>query len=217
MMSFTDKLRSIWWRLRKRPTLNLPCRPDKDDSGIWPPPHSPEKSPSGTVPSMGSPLEIINHLRVSAGLSALQENASLIEAARSQATWMAFSGEVSHAGPSGQSTIKERLKGVGYVFQTAAENVAGGQRIWPEVFDAWLHSAGHKQNIYGKFEECGFAEVLSAQGVAYWCLVLAKSSEITKEEEAEFIALERQSSRRASQFRNCVTCHCVRRGNPIRA
>ncbi|MEO7057258.1 MAG: CAP domain-containing protein [Caldimonas sp.] len=102
----------------------------------------------------------------------------LANAAMTQSREMAALNRMSHR-DSANRNLGERLRAQGYVFASAAENVAVGYTSLDEVVDAWLGSEGHCENLMsGAVIELGLACIdgsdigLPAER-RYWTLVLA--------------------------------------------
>jgi uncharacterized protein YkwD len=67
-------------------------------------------------------------------------------AARKHSKDMGVNNFFSHTGSNG-STPWQRIKNAGYVYTTAAENIAAGQTSPEAVVNGWMASTGHCQNI----------------------------------------------------------------------
>jgi len=76
---------------------------------------------------------------------------------------------MSHAGPNG-SNMQQRAGAAGYVRWIAvAENVAAGQPTVNSVMDAWMGSAGHRQNLLStSYSHVGLGSAASSTGTPYW-------------------------------------------------
>lgn len=105
----------------------------------------------------------------------------LAAAAMTQSREMAALNRMSHR-DSENRNLGERLRAQGYVFKSAAENVAVGYPSFEEVIDAWLHSEGHCENLMsGVVLELGLACIDGTDiGIRserrFWTLVLAAPS-----------------------------------------
>ena len=84
-------------------------------------------------------------------------NCTLGQAAKNHSDDMANNNFFSHTGSDGLSPFN-RISNLGYVFKTAAENIAAGQRTADSVVASWLTSDGHCKNIMNPaYEEFGGA------------------------------------------------------------
>jgi len=85
----------------------------------------------------------------------LTVNPLLEEAARQKAKDMAEKGYFSHVGPDGEQPWKW-LRGVGYYYLSAGENLAINFTDSKDVTDAWMNSPAHRTNMLsGNFTEIG--------------------------------------------------------------
>ena len=72
-------------------------------------------------------------------------DATLEQAARQQAGYMAATGKMKHTTGWGRD-FSSRMRSNG-VRGAAAENVAQGRMDMPKLFDMWMNSAGHRRNM----------------------------------------------------------------------
>jgi uncharacterized protein YkwD len=91
-----------------------------------------------------------NDARAKRGLGPLSADASLMNGARRQASWMARNSNLSHG-------------------QGATENIAMGQSSASEAVADWMRSDGHRANILGSHSRIGVAMARAADGTVYWC------------------------------------------------
>lgn len=104
-------------------------------------------------------IELTNAERVKLGLSSLQENKLLSEAARQKAADMFAFNYWAHISPSGR-TPWAFFTDVGYKYQYAGENLARDFHDPESVITAWMNSPSHKENIVNsKYQEMGVAIV----------------------------------------------------------
>lgn len=108
----------------------------------------------------------VNARRAAAGLPPVTRSAHADQAAARHAQDMARTGVFTHRGSDGSSHT-DRLRAVGC--GPGAENLAWGQNSAEAAMDAWMASAGHRQNILNPN--------LRAYGLAnagdVWVMVLA--------------------------------------------
>jgi uncharacterized protein YkwD len=91
-----------------------------------------------------------NDARAKRGLGPLSADASLMNGARRQASWMARNRNLSHG-------------------QGVTENIAMGQSSASEAVADWMRSDGHRANILGAHSQIGVAMARAADGTVYWC------------------------------------------------
>ncbi|BDS11957.1 CAP domain-containing protein [Aureispira anguillae] len=124
-------------------------------------------------------LELINEVRatgcncgttVKPAVRAVTWDDLLEEAATKHSEDMAENNFMSHTGSNG-SSISDRVLAVGHTASSVAENVARGFTSEEAVFNGWMASTGHCNNIMnGNMTAIG----LGRSG-NYWTLVLTKS------------------------------------------
>jgi uncharacterized protein YkwD len=120
-------------------------------------------------------LADLNAYRASHDLNPVTLNTRLIKASDVHAADLAKHGIASHEGTDG-STHGQRVQTQGYTFTIAAENVATGQKSWPEVFKAWQESEGHNRNLLlPEATEFGIALVYEPDTLytTYWAMLMA--------------------------------------------
>jgi hypothetical protein len=98
-----------------------------------------------------------NETRQSMGLTALVENQKLNEAARMKAENMVKNNYFAHTSPTGVSPW-HWFSEAGYNYKYAGENLAVGFYESEEVYNAWLNSPLHRENILNpNYKEVGTA------------------------------------------------------------
>ena len=114
-----------------------------------------------------------NDQRARNGLPAFVASARLMQAARLHAQQMAEYQRMDHTISGAQyPTLQSRLDAVGYVYSSAAENVAWNSQSAQSVVTGWMNSPGHRANILNAgLTEIGTAMVRSAKGEPYWIQV----------------------------------------------
>lgn len=104
-------------------------------------------------------LSTTNTKRQENGLPALALNSQLSAAAAAKASDMFAKGYWAHISPSG-TTPWEFIKGAGYAYTVAGENLAKNFSDSGGVVEAWMNSPTHRENILkGNYKEVGFAIV----------------------------------------------------------
>ena len=138
---------------------------------------NPPLSPS---PSMAEQvLSFVNDFRSRNGLATVRLNNQLNTAAQGHSQSMATQDFFSHQGKDG-STFDQRIRAAGYLFSTAAENIAAGHLTASAVVDGWINSPGHRANMLNpNVQEIGVGHVFLSndpgveQWQHYWTLKLA--------------------------------------------
>lgn len=136
-------------------------------------PPLPAGSGGGAAPA-ASTLErqihdLVNDRRGDRGLSPLQWDPRIADAARQHSEAMA-----SGRRPFGHDGFDARASALGSVMtmRSMAENVAydsrEGGRLASQVVDGWISSAGHRQNIEGSFTRTGIGVARSSDGTRYF-------------------------------------------------
>lgn len=100
-----------------------------------------------------------NSRRQAAGLSTLSVNSALVSAATAKGHDMCEHQYWAHISPTG-TTPWVFMKGAGYKYSVAGENLARDFSDTPSMVDAWMASPTHKANIVNeKYKEIGIAVV----------------------------------------------------------
>lgn len=110
-------------------------------------------------------LGLVNRARDAAGCAGLKYSATLERSAQSHTDEMAEYRYMSHTSRSGK-TSDERIRSFGFDGTRTGENLGAGFSAAQSVFDAWMHSPGHRDNILGcKFKLLGVGYSLDG---GYW-------------------------------------------------
>ena len=91
-------------------------------------------------------IALVNEYREGEGLSELDTDDKLMKAAMDKAKDMLEKGYWDHFGPNGE-TPWQFIKGEGYQYSVAGENLAKGFNDENKMMNAWLNSPAHKANI----------------------------------------------------------------------
>jgi len=103
--------------------------------------------------------QLTNEQRQKNGLTALQYNAKLAEAAQKKAQDMFIKNYWAHYGPDG-STPWQFILSSGYQYEFAGENLAKNFLFSQGVIDGWMNSQTHRDNILkSEYSDVGFAIV----------------------------------------------------------
>jgi uncharacterized protein YkwD len=116
-------------------------------------------------------LQLVNQHRKSMGKAELEMNQTIWDEAMQHSSNMA-SGTVafSHDGFTDRvNRIKAAIGG-----SSSAENVAYGYMTAQAVFDGWLSSQGHRNNMEGDFTLTGISAVQNSAGTWYYTQIFLK-------------------------------------------
>lgn len=100
-------------------------------------------------------ISLANSERSKEGLGSLTKNSKLVAAAKAKAEDMLAKDYWSHYGPNGE-TPWQFIKGAGYTYTYAGENLAKGFITSSATHTAWMNSPTHKANILkAEFRDIG--------------------------------------------------------------
>ncbi|SDO81387.1 spore coat assembly protein SafA/uncharacterized protein, YkwD family [Paenibacillus sp. yr247] len=91
-------------------------------------------------------VNLVNQERAKAGLSPLTSDSALTGMALDKAKDMYNNGYFDHTSPTYGSPF-DMMSAYGIHYSYAGENIAKGQETPEDVMNAWMNSAGHRQNI----------------------------------------------------------------------
>ena len=126
-------------------------------------------------------IDLVNEVRVKAGLNALQVHDGLMNAAQVKADEMATLNYYSHNSPNwGNPTEQARKMNIG--LSIVCENLVQGRpdALW--AFQAWMNSKGHRNTILNenewsivkyKYIGIGIGTNKDSDGKNYWALMLS--------------------------------------------
>lgn len=124
-------------------------------------------------------LSLINEFRQQANLPLLGLSPLLSGAAQAHAEDMARNNYFDHTGLDG-SSAGERAQRSGYSSSFVGENIAVGNGFPEAVFEQWVNSSGHRENMLNEnYTEIGVGYVLHApqtEDSRYWVLLLGNPS-----------------------------------------
>lgn len=120
-------------------------------------------------------LSMLNQYRAQSGIAPLTLDPRLSRIAEDYARKMAAADKMGH-NVDGQSLLGGRLKGYGYPFSNAGENVAAGYHTLAEAFSGWRQSPPHDRGM--KDPEMSLMGIATAYNPnskykVFWCLILA--------------------------------------------
>jgi hypothetical protein len=110
-------------------------------------------------------LAMANTERVQRGLSPLQWNPALYNAAQKHCQQMAERQSISHQYP-GEPELAQRGKQAGAKFNRISENVAEAPTA-VRIHDAWMHSEGHRENLLDEQADSVGISVMERNGQLY--------------------------------------------------
>jgi uncharacterized protein YkwD len=153
-------------------STSAPTKPDPETAA----PIMPVAAPATANPVSTSPQDIfdqqilglVNQERAKVGADPLKINEQLDLAADQHTLDQASMNKMTHSGSNG-SNLGDRIKNAGYVFSSAAENVAYGYGDAAAVMTGWMNSEGHRKNILNPdLKEIGIGYAQGADGRPYW-------------------------------------------------
>ena len=135
----------------------------------------PEAAKAGTVDAQAA-ARLISQYRAEHGLKPLALDPTLMKLAAEHARRMASQDTMSHQLP-GEPGFAQRIAAGGFQASMAAENVAAGQDLLAQVFEAWRKSPGHNANmLLPNVSLMGIAVAIQPGGRyhTYWSLELGE-------------------------------------------
>lgn len=119
---------------------------------------------------------LINAYRADNGVGPLALDSDLARLAADYAGKLAEAGRMSHdLEPWGG--LEKRLKGGGYAYETAGENLGQGYRTLAQAIQGWKNSPAHDRGLKdADMTRMGIAsaENPKKRGDVYWCLIFAR-------------------------------------------
>jgi uncharacterized protein YkwD len=97
-------------------------------------------------PGIRELVRLVNAKRRSIGCQELRWDNRLAAVALAHSRDMVWRNFFSHTNPDGKDPF-DRLRDSGLHFSAAAENIAMGQATGGEVYETWLRSPGHRENM----------------------------------------------------------------------
>jgi uncharacterized protein YkwD len=145
-----------------------------------PEPSDPPPGGGGTSSEEREVLDLVNQARRNQGCKSLSLNDSLVEAAGSHASDMVRRHYMDHTNPDGEDP-GDRIKKAGFNGSGWGENIAAGYSSAQKVFNAWMNSEGHRNNILNcKFTKIGIGydpgQVKSDLGPGSWVQDFGRTS-----------------------------------------
>jgi len=119
-------------------------------------------------------ITILNRKRLELGLAPLNSHGDLDAAARRHSADMAAQQFISHTGSDGSSPW-DRMRDAGYQMRSGRENVAVGYPTAQAVFEGWMNSPGHRDNMLAP-NVCdigmGYVHDAASKFGHYWTMAL---------------------------------------------
>ena len=128
-------------------------------------------------------IRLVNQERSARGLHPLRHNSSLSNAARAHNRDMIDNNFFDHTGSNG-STESQRACGQGYAPYGwgacyVGENIAGGYSTPANVFNGWMTSQGHRDNMLNPdYREIGVGHTTGGAWGHYWTMDLGAQPQV---------------------------------------
>ena len=118
-------------------------------------------------------VDLTNSERRNGGLTEVQANARLMQAAQLQADQVASLRRLEHVlSDAAYPAPADRLAAAGYTWRAYGENLASGQRNASQAVTGWMNSPGHRANIMNSmFTEIGIGYATDSTGRPYYVQV----------------------------------------------
>jgi uncharacterized protein YkwD len=110
---------------------------------------SPAKPPTSEDPQIRELVRLVNAERQRRGIPTLEWNATLARVAERHSEDMVRRHYFSHVDPDGHDPF-DRMRAAGLDYQAAAENIAAGQTSAAAVFESWMDSPPHRENLLSR-------------------------------------------------------------------
>jgi uncharacterized protein YkwD len=134
----------------------------------------------GTLTFEAELMRLVNQYRVARGLNALVDSPPLRDLARGHSRHMIEHRFFDHLAPEAWAP-GDRLHEAGIDWSRVGENIATGYATPQAVFEAWLQSPDHRENLDGAdWTHAGIGYALDASPTAefpqahYWTLVMVR-------------------------------------------
>jgi len=111
-------------------------------------------------------VSLVNQTRSGNGLSGLQNNSQLQNAAQGHTEWMA---QAQNLTPGTVDEMVARIRAAGFMGSPVGENIAYGQVDPSDVMNSWLNSPPHRANILdSRFNYIGVGCIIDRSGTYWW-------------------------------------------------
>ncbi len=133
----------------------------------------------GTMPLLNGVLRT-NSIRSKASLTIVRPDATLKRLAQEMANEIARTGVMSHKNEAGKG-VKERVLDPYPKYSFACENLAAGFDDCKPLFEAWMNSEKHRENLLSDLgNRFGIASARNAAGRRYWVMIIAREAATRK-------------------------------------
>ncbi|WP_082407049.1 SafA/ExsA family spore coat assembly protein [Bacillus sp. JCM 19041] len=113
-------------------------------------------------------VSLVNEERAKHGLQPLKENWELSRVARFKSEDMSDRNYFSHTSPT-YGSPHQMIRDFGLTYRASGENIAAGQTSAQSVFNSWMNSSGHRQNILSSnYTEIGVGYADGGSYGHYW-------------------------------------------------
>ncbi|MBG9784863.1 SafA/ExsA family spore coat assembly protein [Shouchella lehensis] len=113
-------------------------------------------------------VRLVNEERAKHGLQPLKENWELSRVARFKSADMRDKNYFSHTSPT-YGSPHQMIRDFGIQYRASGENIAAGQTSAQAVFQSWMNSSGHRQNILSPtYTEIGVGYAEGGSYRHYW-------------------------------------------------
>ncbi len=113
-------------------------------------------------------VRLVNQERAKHGLNPLKSNWELARVARIKSEDMRDRNYFSHTSPT-YGSPHQMIRNFGISYRSSGENIAAGQSTPQAVFQAWMNSSGHRQNILSSnYTEIGVGYARGGSYGHYW-------------------------------------------------
>ena len=113
-------------------------------------------------------VSLVNAERAKHGLNPLKENWELSRVARFKSEDMSAKNYFSHTSPT-YGSPHQMIRDFGITYRASGENIAAGQTSAQSVFNSWMNSSGHRQNILSpNYTEIGVGYADGGSYGHYW-------------------------------------------------
>ncbi|WP_100372851.1 SafA/ExsA family spore coat assembly protein [Bacillus sp. FJAT-45037] len=113
-------------------------------------------------------VSLVNTERAKHGLQPLQSNWELSRVARYKSEDMRDKNYFSHTSPT-YGSPHQMIRNFGISYRASGENIAAGQTSAQAVFNAWMNSKGHRENILSSnYTQIGVGYAKGGSYGHYW-------------------------------------------------
>ncbi len=119
-------------------------------------------------------VDLINAERIRQGRSPLEIDGLIMDVAEAHSQDMINRNFFDHTNPDGL-TPGDRLSNAGYTWSWSGENIGAGYTTPQAMFNAWMNSSGHRNNILSaNYTKIGIGYVTGGYYGHYWTADFAR-------------------------------------------